>query len=124
MPTRSCLVQVARYTCPRCNLRYCTLACYRAEAHGPCAEAFYKAALIEELHQTKAAPEERDRVLDMLQRLEAEADHGSGPNGDGDGDGDGEDEDDVATLADRLSEADLGAPPPPPLTLTGDRLLT
>ena len=29
--TCRCLVQPARYTCPRCCVRYCSLGCYRSE---------------------------------------------------------------------------------------------
>ena len=27
----SCLTQFAKYTCPRCNVRYCSLLCYKSE---------------------------------------------------------------------------------------------
>lgn len=37
----SCLRQYARYTCPRCNLAYCSLPCYKQ--HGEqCTESFYR----------------------------------------------------------------------------------
>ena len=29
-----CLVQFAKYTCPRCNTQYCSLACYQSEVSG------------------------------------------------------------------------------------------
>ena len=33
----SCLKQFARYTCPRCGLKYCSLSCYRSEVSAaPC----------------------------------------------------------------------------------------
>ncbi|XP_044536695.1 zinc finger HIT domain-containing protein 2 [Gracilinanus agilis] len=62
----------ARYTCPRCNVPYCSLACYRA--HGACAEAFYRDQVLGELRGRKASP---SRLAGALRRLreqrEAEA---------------------------------------------------
>ncbi|XP_056657354.1 zinc finger HIT domain-containing protein 2 [Monodelphis domestica] len=62
----------ARYTCPRCNVPYCSLACYRA--HGACAEAFYRDQVLGELRGRTASP---SRLAGALRRLreqrEAEA---------------------------------------------------
>ena len=70
-PCRVCRQTRSRYTCPRCDLRYCSAACYRHAAHAACSEAFYKHEFMEELQRRKADPSERQRVLAMLQRLEA-----------------------------------------------------
>jgi len=29
----SCLTQFARYTCPRCNIRYCSVVCYKSKVN-------------------------------------------------------------------------------------------
>ena len=47
----------ARYTCPRCNVRYCSLECYRSEKHGGCSEAFYHDCVVEDLADTAVRSE-------------------------------------------------------------------
>ncbi len=37
-----CLTQPSKYGCPRCPLKYCSLACFKSEAHADCSEEFYK----------------------------------------------------------------------------------
>lgn len=54
----------ARYTCPRCNVPYCSLRCYRA--HGTCAEDFYRDQVLGELRGRSASP---SRLAGALQRL-------------------------------------------------------
>lgn len=54
----------ARYTCPRCNVPYCSLRCYRA--HGPCAEDFYRDQVLGELRGRSASP---SRLASALRRL-------------------------------------------------------
>ncbi|XP_049636085.1 zinc finger HIT domain-containing protein 2 [Suncus etruscus] len=56
--------QPARYTCPRCNVPYCSLRCYRA--HGSCAEAFYRDQVLGELRGLHASP---SRLACALRRL-------------------------------------------------------
>ncbi|KAL2805846.1 zinc finger HIT domain-containing protein 2 [Daubentonia madagascariensis] len=54
----------ARYTCPRCNVLYCSLRCYRA--HGTCAEDFYRDQVLGELRGRSASP---SRLASALRRL-------------------------------------------------------
>ncbi|XP_020823684.1 zinc finger HIT domain-containing protein 2 [Phascolarctos cinereus] len=62
----------ARYTCPRCNVPYCSLPCYRA--HGACAEAFYRDQVLGELRGRTASPSRLAGALRRLrQQREAEA---------------------------------------------------
>ncbi|XP_074087214.1 zinc finger HIT domain-containing protein 2 [Macrotis lagotis] len=62
----------ARYTCPRCNVPYCSLPCYRA--HGACAEAFYRDQVLGELRGRTASPSRLAGALRRLRRQrEAEA---------------------------------------------------
>ncbi|KAG8522713.1 Zinc finger HIT domain-containing protein 2 [Galemys pyrenaicus] len=56
--------QPARYICPRCNVPYCSLRCYRA--HGSCAEAFYRDQVLGELRGRHASP---SRLAGALRRL-------------------------------------------------------
>ncbi|XP_035681519.1 zinc finger HIT domain-containing protein 2-like [Branchiostoma floridae] len=91
-----CLKQYSRYTCPRCNVAYCSLACYRSEKHVGCSEQFYKEHIIEELKQQRGSHEEKQKVLEMLKRLEDEQEEEEGE--------DGEEEE---TLEDRLQGLDL-----------------
>lgn len=56
--------QPARYTCPRCNVPYCSLRCYRA--HGTCAEDFYRDQVLGELRGRSASP---SRLAGALRRL-------------------------------------------------------
>ncbi|XP_010634483.2 zinc finger HIT domain-containing protein 2 [Fukomys damarensis] len=56
--------QPARYTCPRCNVPYCSLNCYRE--HGTCAEAFYRDQVLGELRGRSASP---SRLAGALRRL-------------------------------------------------------
>ncbi|XP_006861006.1 PREDICTED: zinc finger HIT domain-containing protein 2 [Chrysochloris asiatica] len=56
--------QPARYTCPRCNVPYCSLRCYRA--HGSCAEDFYRDQVLGELRGRTSSP---SRLASALRRL-------------------------------------------------------
>ncbi|KAJ8315934.1 hypothetical protein KUTeg_005948 [Tegillarca granosa] len=43
-----CLKDESQYTCPRCNIQYCSVDCYKSEKHVDCSEAFYKDCFMEE----------------------------------------------------------------------------
>ncbi len=68
-----CLSAEARYTCPRCALRYCTLPCYQHDKHSACSEDFYKQEVMASLKEKAALPEQRRAMMDMLQRFEAQS---------------------------------------------------
>ncbi|XP_005186078.3 zinc finger HIT domain-containing protein 2 isoform X1 [Musca domestica] len=44
-----CNKQKFKYTCPRCNIAYCSVDCYKSQAHIKCSEAFYKQCIQDEL---------------------------------------------------------------------------
>ncbi|TPX38322.1 hypothetical protein SmJEL517_g00119 [Synchytrium microbalum] len=67
-----CGKQISRYTCPRCNLRYCTLTCYKSEKHADCTETFYKESFVAELEGKRADDGEKKHMLDILKRFEEE----------------------------------------------------
>lgn len=63
-----------RYTCPRCNARYCSVQCYKTTAHMSCSELFYRDCFMEGLHTMQTDPSERMKLMEMLQRLEVDSD--------------------------------------------------
>ncbi|XP_062500058.1 zinc finger HIT domain-containing protein 2-like [Corticium candelabrum] len=66
-----CEKQFAKYTCPRCNVRYCSLDCYKRESHAQCSELFYKNCFMEALKEKSVSPEEKRQMLEMLKRIES-----------------------------------------------------
>lgn len=60
----------ARYTCPRCNLPYCSLDCYRGNGHASCSEDFYRECVRQELRLHGRSEEEAQRSMrEILLRL-------------------------------------------------------
>ncbi|KAH9491879.1 hypothetical protein Btru_029762 [Bulinus truncatus] len=73
-----CLLSKSKYTCPRCNLSYCSVPCYQSEKHVGCSEAFYKDWVVNELKEMTNNPEDMKKVLEMLNKdLEERADEQS-----------------------------------------------
>ncbi|CAG8438772.1 8727_t:CDS:2 [Ambispora leptoticha] len=69
-----CKRQFSKYTCPRCNIRYCSLNCYKNEQHNTCTENFYKSSIIEEIKSKNMGDEEKQKMVELLQRFEREGD--------------------------------------------------
>ncbi|XP_064386881.1 zinc finger HIT domain-containing protein 2-like [Halichondria panicea] len=67
-----CLVESFKYTCPRCNIRYCSINCYKSERHLQCSELFYKECVMRDLKNSERSPEDKQRMMELLQRFEAE----------------------------------------------------
>ncbi|XP_077985951.1 zinc finger HIT domain-containing protein 2-like [Glandiceps talaboti] len=67
-----CLKQFSKYTCPRCNIGYCSIACYKSEQHSSCSEQFYKECFMEALKEQRGSDEEKRKMLEMLKRVEDE----------------------------------------------------
>ncbi|XP_067852052.1 zinc finger HIT domain-containing protein 2 [Heptranchias perlo] len=59
----------ARYTCPRCNVRFCSVTCYRESRHRACAEGFYRDWVLGELRGPRGGAEERRGLRESLRRL-------------------------------------------------------
>lgn len=109
-----CSVQFAAYTCPRCNVPYCSLVCYKGDAHGDCAEAFYRAEMETQLRTQTASGEQRRQMLDILQRVYTEHADEQGQDmaeeeaeEEDEQTAEGETEDGTDVLADRLAGVDL-----------------
>lgn len=64
----SCDNALAKYFCPRCNIPYCSLDCYRSEKHGQCSETFYKDCVTQELVLDEPDERARERMLEILQK--------------------------------------------------------
>lgn len=72
-PCGLCLSNPARYTCPRCNVLYCALSCYRGSAHTMCSEQFYKDCVSQELKERgKVEHEDWIHMRDILLRMRQE----------------------------------------------------
>ncbi|BGP41380.1 hypothetical protein JCM10449v2_005358 [Rhodotorula kratochvilovae] len=70
-PCGICEKQISRYTCPSCNLPYCSLACFRSPDHAACAESFQRATLAQDLQgDPQHADGEKNRMLEMLKKFE------------------------------------------------------
>ncbi|XP_035896766.1 zinc finger HIT domain-containing protein 2 [Anopheles stephensi] len=68
-----CEVNKAKYNCPRCNLMFCSVQCYKAPKHLECSEGFYRENIVEELALRKAetdAAASSKTMLEILQRVE------------------------------------------------------
>ncbi|XP_068597795.1 zinc finger HIT domain-containing protein 2 [Brachionichthys hirsutus] len=74
-----CKCSPSCYTCPRCNLHYCSLACYRSPDHSLCSEGFYKEAVLQELKAIGTTESEgRKKMQEVLMRLKRTADETDG----------------------------------------------
>lgn len=91
-----CHQDAARYTCPACNLRYCSVACFRSQGHGDCSESFYRDSLVQEVSgRQDVSTADQTKILDMLKRLQEQEQ-----------DDEEEEEDRLSTA---LEDLDLGA---------------
>ncbi|CAG8503995.1 6129_t:CDS:2 [Funneliformis caledonium] len=69
-----CKKQIPKYTCPRCNIKYCSLSCYKNEIHSTCTESFYKDSVIEEINSNRIDDDQKQKMFDMLRKFEQEND--------------------------------------------------
>ncbi|KAJ7757080.1 hypothetical protein B0H16DRAFT_1721544 [Mycena metata] len=102
-----CRRQFSKYTCPTCNVPYCSLTCFRSEAHSQCSETFYKKEVESDIRaEPSKTAQERQRMLELLKRFEEDS-AAQGELG-----LEGEAEDDEDDLARRLQSVDLESMPP------------
>lgn len=74
-----CKSKPSCYTCPRCNLQYCGLACYKSPDHSACSEEFYKESVLEELKEMGTSePEGRKKMQEILVGLRQKAERTQG----------------------------------------------
>ncbi|SPP88176.1 zinc finger HIT domain-containing protein 2 [Drosophila guanche] len=70
-----------KYSCPKCNALYCSVACYKSQTHLKCSEEFYKSCIQDELAGAATAPESQQdmrKIYDILKRMR-ETDAGFNP---------------------------------------------
>ncbi|XP_058057956.1 zinc finger HIT domain-containing protein 2 [Anopheles bellator] len=125
METQNCKIcetEAPKYVCPRCNIPYCSVACYRSQRHLECSEGFYRENVVQELALRKAegaADQSTQSMMAILHRI-AHADSGAldndeasetcGPeegNDESDGVLDSDDEEEEPDLAVRLAGINL-----------------
>ncbi|KAI9012369.1 hypothetical protein DFJ74DRAFT_599962, partial [Hyaloraphidium curvatum] len=63
-----CRERESKYTCPRCNLPYCSLACYKDASHSACQNAFHAASFASALRGERADDEDRKKIAEILER--------------------------------------------------------
>ncbi|KAL0272434.1 UNVERIFIED_CONTAM: hypothetical protein PYX00_005403 [Menopon gallinae] len=98
-----CQTKEGRYVCPKCDILYCSVDCFRAEQHTECSEIFYKKCVEEELQFQRKAPG-KDNIAEILLRSHIAADDDDDVI---DSDDDSEDGEKVDDLAVRLENVDL-----------------
>ncbi|KAN0088667.1 hypothetical protein V8E55_005724 [Tylopilus felleus] len=98
-----CQRQTSRYTCPSCNLFYCSLNCFRSESHSQCCEKFYRREIETGIKSESSKTEgDRNNVIELLKRIE---DQSAADEDELSDHSDGENEED--SLAHRLSAIDI-----------------
>ncbi|KAF8889331.1 hypothetical protein BD779DRAFT_340036 [Infundibulicybe gibba] len=69
-----CRRQFSKYTCPTCNVPYCSLTCFRSQSHSHCSETFYKKELESDIRsEPSKTARERMEMMDLLKRFEKES---------------------------------------------------
>ncbi|XP_017790403.1 PREDICTED: zinc finger HIT domain-containing protein 2 [Habropoda laboriosa] len=64
-----CNMRPRQYTCPRCDVGYCNVDCYKSEAHLECSESFYKQCVEDELKLQERGLEGRQKMIEILKRV-------------------------------------------------------
>ncbi len=69
-----CYTTAASYTCPKCNIPFCSLDCFRSSDHEQCSAAFSSVAVrgASESIASETNDGDRRKVFDMLHRLQAD----------------------------------------------------
>ncbi|XP_055325782.1 uncharacterized protein LOC129579634 [Sitodiplosis mosellana] len=77
MRRRYCSEGTRKYICPRCNIAYCSVACYQSPSHLKCSEEFYKDCVVEEMtlqskmKNTSGPSDDVKKMYDILKRVES-----------------------------------------------------
>lgn len=105
----SCNKGPQKYSCPRCNLAYCSVACYKSPNHLKCSEEFYKENVLQEMalqsKEKSASTSQNDDVKHMYEILKRiENDESIVDIDDSDGELDSDDENDDAGADDSEGE--------------------
>lgn len=97
--TDRCQSKKSKYTCPRCNILYCSLTCYKAPEHLKCSEDFYQKCVEEEIRDQGQKGMTRNKMQEILERVYNENESM-----------DSDDSSDSEELSKRLAGVDLDSP--------------
>ncbi|XP_055376680.1 zinc finger HIT domain-containing protein 2 [Condylostylus longicornis] len=69
-----CQTNKFKYSCPKCNISYCSVKCYQDEKHLICSENFYKQCVEEEISNQISTKNTKEihKMLEILQRVSNE----------------------------------------------------
>ncbi|KAK7573765.1 hypothetical protein V9T40_010956 [Parthenolecanium corni] len=95
-----CSLAKAKYTCPRCLVKYCSQMCYKSEGHANCSEQFYKECVEDELKLDQLDPESKNKMVDILKRFQNQDLDDFYPENDSD-------DDSIPDLSERIENIDL-----------------
>ncbi|XP_053617225.1 zinc finger HIT domain-containing protein 2 [Plodia interpunctella] len=65
-----CNLNTSKYCCPRCEILYCSLDCYKSESHTICSEDFYRDCVNEELANLNADDDTKKKTIEILKRIQ------------------------------------------------------
>ncbi|XP_044763295.1 uncharacterized protein LOC123320159 [Coccinella septempunctata] len=111
-----CQNALGKYVCPKCNVLYCSLSCYRSEAHQSCSEQFYKDSVFEELKLNEINPADQLKMASILKSTRNDTEISDIPLYQDDGENspvesyDSDDDKDTRSLQERLAGIDLDDP--------------
>ncbi|XP_055539963.1 zinc finger HIT domain-containing protein 2 [Wyeomyia smithii] len=104
-----CNVASSKYCCPRCNILYCSLGCYKSAQHEQCSESFYRENVLQEMANSQQAESQQvaetsqQNMAEILKRIDnAVVDWDDNNNSDNLEEIDSDDGENVLELADRL----------------------
>lgn len=111
----SCRKAPSAYTCPACNIPYCSIECFQDTArHSQCSEPFFKREVEDNIRGVRdRTPGEKNKMFELLQLFE----EGVGKeepltfddnDKEGDDDDDNDDNDGLDALERALGEVDIG----------------
>nr|XP_026490773.1 zinc finger HIT domain-containing protein 2 [Vanessa tameamea] len=64
-----CDEKPSKYCCPRCEIFYCSLECYKSEKHEGCSESFYRECVNEELASHQVGDDAKAKMIDILKKM-------------------------------------------------------
>ncbi|XP_058825563.1 zinc finger HIT domain-containing protein 2 [Topomyia yanbarensis] len=110
-----CNAAPSKYCCPRCNVLYCSLSCYKSTLHQQCSEGFYKENVMQQMALDKddeIAAQSSQSMVEILKRLEQTDEDCVGIEDEGESfdELDSDDCDYVPELAERLEGVDFDDP--------------
>ncbi|KAM3963947.1 zinc finger HIT domain-containing protein 2 [Aphomia sociella] len=108
-----CNSNISKYCCPRCDVYYCSLDCYKSDRHSVCSESFYRDCVNEELVSHQTDDESKSKMIEILKKMQNQDDNDIDiPEElleDGDSVIDSDDEEDV-DLHERIKDLNLDDP--------------